>query len=661
MIQSKINESVYYNEHEKIEINDMNANRVTYKLIIKDIPIIAVIGNKMQKSVMAYYPLYLITHKCESIQIGLYEINNTKSLPMIPNNVEYMNDPIIYSFATEKFIKQNALEFDRIDFSTNEPITVANLINTPSQQPPTVFIPTTPENSPPTTPENSPPPSPTNKLTKIDLPDIFTKTIVENNITTLQEETEEMSIKLRKIYNLSKATNWVQRFTQNLNYNLLDNEGGGDCFFAAVRDAYKTIGQLTTVPKLRNILSNNITKELFNTYKTQYNEINNAIVEMTKQINELKGNTDKAKQYKILVNERKVSIQMANEYSMMKNINTLEDFKRIVKTCAFWADMSSIEIIEHLIGAKIIIMSSQMYANGEIDNVIQCGIHTMNNKLPTHYIMLDYTGSHYKLITYKNVAVFSYTEIPIDIRKMIVDKCLENNAGVFSKIPEFIAFKNKIEHEKLVTHDQMHKQQLEEIDELQESSRLEMYDPLTTFMIYNKSADVAPGKGTNENILKTKRTEFAELAKTKDWRRKLDDTWMQTFTLDEHNWPSVEHYIIAAMFKSTPEFYKQFTTDSDSEIANSIETARIAITKSGKLKDKIIRPPYIQIDTNYETHTQQTNQQNAQYAKFTQNTDLKDILLKTKDAKLTIYVRGESPKIANTLMVNRMKLSTSIE
>ena len=47
----------------------------------------------------------------------------------------------------------------------------------------------------------------------------------------------------------------------------------------------------------------------------------------------------------------------------------------------------------------------------------------------------------------------------------------------------------------------------------------------------------------------------------------------------------------------------------------------------------------------------------AQYEKFTQNEELKDLLIKTKEAKLTHHSRGSPPIVFKELMEIRNELS----
>ncbi len=73
-----------------------------------------------------------------------------------------------------------------------------------------------------------------------------------------------------KNYRKGKIKNWIEDYMENNLYTIKDNEGGGDCFFAVIRDAFASIGKITTVEKLRELLSSEVTEELFKGYKEQY-------------------------------------------------------------------------------------------------------------------------------------------------------------------------------------------------------------------------------------------------------------------------------------------------------------------------------------------------------------------------------------------------------
>ena len=90
---------------------------------------------------------------------------------------------------------------------------------------------------------------------------------------------------LRSQFVISKSNNWVQKFFKNDAYFVIENEGGGDCFFACIRDAFSSIGQQTTNVKLRRKVSAELTNTIFNEYATKYEYYNHESSTITNKIN----------------------------------------------------------------------------------------------------------------------------------------------------------------------------------------------------------------------------------------------------------------------------------------------------------------------------------------------------------------------------------------
>ena len=61
--------------------------------------------------------------------------------------------------------------------------------------------------------------------------------------------------------------------------------------------------------------------------------------------------------------------------------------------------------------------------------------------VPEFYIMAEYNGYHYKLISYKKKMIFKFKEIPYDIKNLIITECVKKNAGPFAIIPDVQEFK----------------------------------------------------------------------------------------------------------------------------------------------------------------------------------------------------------------------------
>jgi hypothetical protein len=321
------------------------------------------------------------------------------------------------------------------------------------------FIPTTPSDSPPKTPQKTfipmtPPDTP---------PDTPQKTFIPMTPPTPQKTF------IPTTPPTPQKTNWVNMFMDNNanSYELVDNEGCGDCLFATFRDALKTVGVIKSVKEMREIVSNELTQAQFNDYKTLYDfhkqevaTIASNIASLNAQINQLKNQSKKlgksAENIKQKSNIRAQAVELQNkkttlkyekdiansvvkiELAFMKSASSLAKLKAIIKTSSYWADGWAIATLERVLNIKVIMLSSSEFEKNNLNNVLTCG-ESINKPVftPDYYIILDYTGNHYKLITYDDKRIFTFAEIPLEIKNKIRELCLNGESGAFRIIPDF--------------------------------------------------------------------------------------------------------------------------------------------------------------------------------------------------------------------------------
>ena len=69
-------------------------------------------------------------------------------------------------------------------------------------------------------------------------------------------------------------------------------------------------------------------------------------------------------------------------------------------------------IFFRILNIKFIVLSSENYKAKDEKNVLQCGqlndaiLEQRGRFTPEFYVMVDYTGSHYKLVGYKKKLIF---------------------------------------------------------------------------------------------------------------------------------------------------------------------------------------------------------------------------------------------------------------
>ena len=663
MVLSKLNSDVSYPELKSVDSGDLKTEANLYQLEIKEIDVIVAIGNAkntFEDKNIIYFPIYLVKYNNKVVQIGVYEIKASDYLSYLDDynniDVEKIEEPLVYSFATKEYINKLHLKPDvplrriegEITDSENEEEDEAVDYNEYYEIPKEredIFI-----------------------MTKgIPLPPL------------LKEETKKQAKDYREKYHESPKDTWIEKFMKNKNYNIVDNEAGGDCLFATIRDAFSSIAQQTSVHKLRKKLATEATEKIFLNYKELYDMYNATLIRDTNKIKELEAEykllnqrftevidrneqkiiSSEAKKVKEehdrLVKEKKITTQMLKEYKFMKKVDTLEAFKSEIKKCDFWADTWAISTLERIINIKFVVMSSELYKAGDTKNVLQCGqlndtiLEQRGRFIPEFYIMIDHTGDHYKLLGYKKKMIFKFSEIPYDIKKMITEKCMEKNAGPFAIIPDFQKFKAG------TTKTIIKEAQYEDITE---SKLRGLYNDDIVLQFYSKSVGKPlPGKGNGEKISNERMKEFSELAIISDWRKKLSNFWIQPFSLDNHQWASVEHYYQGSKFKKThPDFYLSFSLDSGTDLSKDPAMAKAAGGKTGKLKGELLRPIEVTGDSDFFGKRQSREMYNAQFAKFTQNEELKKLLLATGDAKLTHFSRGSEPIVFDELMLIRDKI-----
>jgi predicted NAD-dependent protein-ADP-ribosyltransferase YbiA (DUF1768 family) len=687
MVVSKIDKSVSYPEIKSIMADDKELTVELYSIEVKEKDIVVAIGNPnhtySDKSIV-YHPIYMIKKSGKAVQIGVYEMLTTDVISLTDDDgvidVEKLSEPLIYIFVTKSFIDTHRMvppdEDSKLsqNDSDKEDVDDKNQDKKDSEQKNIDDI------NPADTSESG------DMLSipsyRADIFSLDSNTIIP---AMLPEESAEDAKRESLMYKDGdmKSASWIQKAMKNMNYNLIETDNTGDCFFDAIRKAFAQIGQITTVAQLRKKLSREVNEELFNNYSEQYTkaaqtvlveqknaktletEYNNYkelvsnTISSTEQNEHIKNAKIIAQQHNNAISSKKNAHEIYNEFKFMKKVKSVDELVKIVQTPEFWADAWAISTLERLLNVKFIILSSE-YAKNDPNNILQCGMNidthleSKGSFEPEFYIIMEYTGQHYRVITYKNKAIFKYSELPYDIKEMIVTKCMERKSGPFILIPDFRVLAEAIDADSLKGNEQVVNIDI-----------LTSVEPGIVFQFYEKSMDKPPGKGSGEKIEPPeRRLEFSQLApkgEYPNWRRKLDNTWYHEKTpleIDERKWNSVEHYVQASKFKNTaPEFYNEFTAESNSEISKNVDLAIAAGSKNGKKGKNVIRDPKHKIDPEFYGKNEKEAITKAMTVKFTEIPHFRGLLKATKNATLNKYIPKYSPEVDVNLITIRNTLT----
>jgi predicted NAD-dependent protein-ADP-ribosyltransferase YbiA (DUF1768 family) len=667
MVVSQIDKSINYEERKTINDDDLGYASSLFQMDILGKDVVITLGKEKHtynSKNIAFFPIYLVANNKIKSQIGVYEMKTTEVIQNLDTegdiNIEDI-EPLLFSFVKPKFLeksgsnpdfyikaalskKESALseieeekkedeDEDEDDINDARKVSIKNKDET--------------------------------KQIKATEEDIFKIDATKKMPDMLPEETADDADEITKNYVTEPTHNWLQKFMENTEYNIVNNEGAGDCFFCVIRDAFLQIGHETTVTKLRAIVAKETTQEIYENYLDRYLGLVGEIGDATKDMNDIKkaltvfksrvektpdkkekqkiltSSEELTKKFKNLTTSKKITEGYLTDVKFMENIHSIEGFKKEIMKSSYWADEFAISIIEKELNIKVIVLSEYSYRQGDNNSVMTCISTPTNSEIkekirPKFYIITSHSRDHYQSVAYKGKKLFAFSELPYHIKTLIVNKCMENNAGTFNMIPDFQHFQKKLG----ITSPEE-----EDDDDNNED------DNADVFLFHAHSADYKPGLVKGEKIDKLRSSEYRQLNKMPNWRRMLDDQYASPFKLDSLEWKTVEHYYQASKFyKQNLEFYKQFSLTMKTDISEDVDMARGAGSASGKYNKVIKRPKNISIDPDFYGYRERETRKLAVMTKFSQNEELKRVLLNTKNAILKHYVKGAKPETDTILM-----------
>lgn len=493
MLESVLNNQVKYSINKKIDDDDIGSEASVYKLQLYETEVCVILGNIKREFInfgILYVPVYVVISSKVIERIGYFEFYtdnvNTYYDKEGDLDVSIMEGPLVFSYIDNDYLLNLVKKSKFIsEIEVEEEKYLTRLEEKKSKDGEII-----------------------EKAEKII--EEGKKQVVVDKIETIEnierilsdDESKynpKHSILLLKQYNkeakenpIQSESSWIQKYYDNNKFGIIDNEGNGDCLFATIRDGLADLNISINVASLRHLQAKNVNQEQFGTYKTIYDSLVNEITEIKskiatrkkfllkekkkykdirEKINQLikegkrnevneqqkimisiKKNFQKINAiYKKLNKNLKKTSENLNEFSFMREIDTLEQLQSFMKTSNFWADSATISRLEVLLNLKIIILSEEDWFDKNYNSILKCGdmVNTIiENKgyfKPKYYLIVSYTGNHYKLITYNNKKIFNFKELPYVVKEEIVEKCLQSKGkNIFEFISQFVGFKNDI-------------------------------------------------------------------------------------------------------------------------------------------------------------------------------------------------------------------------
>lgn len=643
MMKSIIDPTLSYKESTQLDKNDIGLENVqAYEVKLLDIPLYVILGsiNKtFEKNKVFFAPLYVLnpTNYKVAKQIGLFELSSDD----IPNHVnesdpnqitlDTLKDklPIIFSFVSVEFLKpfsSNKKPLLKIKKKLDEKEEIIDLDEEESD-------------------------------------DDETKETGETGET---DETFKLKEKI-----IDGTLPWVAYYFKDINFTVIDNPGGGDCFFFSLKQAYDTKGKEYSIARLRNIVAENFKQDFFDAYQEklqlfddtitserkkldaidlQIGELTDALMNSTQvetkrdiqnklQIAKVEKNAIKKEIQEDIQDKQNAMNDVTMPFKMISNTPTLAKLQEEIKKSGgdYWADINGINILEKELNVKFIIFEKMDRDNTDFLSSpdkhvsIQCN---KNDELtstfdPDDYILIEFLGfGHYRLIKHNSSGMFTFDELPDIVKDKVVNRCiesLEKNNSAFHNILQFRDyFEKQLEKNPPKPYN---------IPEDSSDSPVDSQDSINScinglcddsvVLTFHNNADIKhnPGSGPDDKMPKMKQKEYKLLQKyqkkpyLKNWRSILSDDYV-----DPTNTMVIN--VNGVSYPSITEFVKSKKIDK------------------GSYQDALL------------SKFRDNNESNGLY--------FKEILLATNDSKLLQHVERNQPLFAKDLMLLRNKLKGAI-
>jgi hypothetical protein len=658
MVQSLINPDVHYPEVDTIDPEDVgyaaqvcemaypNSTEEKFMLIA-----IGKIKYTFHDRGILYYPIYLLTLDKQLVakaKIGLVEVPVKRALTILDENKEIrldlLEDPLLFAFANEDYLNR---------FSTDAvPDTLQKNYN-----------PTTPTTTPTTTTEEEDDPETSDSVQKAR--QLISHGIFKQNDRAvvppdIPEETETESKTLSESFQPNTHDFWVQRFLKNDRYGVHSVHGSdADSLFACICDAFQQIGQDTTVAKLRAVVALEATASVFKSRREAYEHLVKTMEDKSQHLDKVKETSFTQKQdeqHAALLDREKTALshELLHDERLQhelvgtdfRNVTTLQHFREFIMTNRFAPDDWALNVLEHKLNMKFILLSEAEFEDGDVHHVVHC-LPRNSPRKPDVYIVLSRTKKGaYVVVTYKNKAdhkrIFRFSELPYGLKHHIGRRCAEQPVRHGFHEFEDLASKHGRDDDRA--------EEARVPDDNNDNPKFQFYRLAST--------SAPPGKGPNEHIRMDQLYAFQPLRRIPSWRRKLDDTWAQSkFELGGKQWASVVHYTQSIKFqKHYKEYADTFSLDSRTALSKNVDLA-LAATATGGSKKKTVKPSQIDVDKEITPEEELKHRVAAVHAKFHQNAELQQLLKATLTATLMHYVPKRGAQPDDVLMALRETLS----